>query len=81
MKKLEKLSLHNLAKNEMNKREQLNLMGGNSCKCSCPTASCPCLYAGPQEGSDDSYYGGASIADNEYANTVPEGKVIAAGNF
>jgi len=71
MKKLEKLSLLNLAQNEMNKKEQLNLVGGKTCDC--PRASCPCLYAGSQEGSDDSYYGGSSIAANEYENSKPEG--------
>lgn len=66
--KLSKISLLQLSKAEMERREQNMLRGGeNSCICGCSTR-CGCKYAGPQEGPDDSYYGGSSTEDNSRAN-------------
>lgn len=65
MKKLSKLRLSNLTQNEIKKNEQKSLIGGALC-----AAECPCSYAGPQEGSDDSYYGGSSQEDNGDANSL-----------
>lgn len=64
MKKLNKISLHNLGQAEMTKREQNFIKGGQcTCLCSCfCSASCACKYEGPQEGSDDSHWGGSSQA-------------------
>lgn len=65
--KLGKISLLQLSKAEMERREQNMLRGGNICMCEC-VGRCPCKYAGPQEGPDDSYYGGSSTEDNRTAN-------------
>ncbi len=67
--KLSKISLLQLSKAEMERREQNLLRGGQTyiCKCMC-SSSCGCKYAGPQEGPDDSYYGGSSTEDNAAAN-------------
>lgn len=66
--KLSKISLLQLSKAEMERREQNMLRGGvTTCSCSCQQ-SCGCKYAGPQEGPDDSYYGGSSTQDNNKAN-------------
>ena len=53
--KLSKISLLQLSKAEMERREQNLLRGGQTyiCKCMC-SSSCGCKYAGPQEGPDDS---------------------------
>lgn len=65
--KLGKISLQNLSKAEMEKKEQNMLRGGQSCNCKCFN-NCPCRYAGAQEGPNDSYYGGSSTQSNESAN-------------
>lgn len=65
--KLGKISLQNLSKAEMEKKEQNMLRGGQSCKCNCFN-NCPCKYAGAQEGPNDSYYGGSSTQSNQSAN-------------
>ena len=63
MKTLKKINLLNLGQTEMAKREEKLLQGGRGCACGCST-TCGCKYAGPQEGLDDSFYGGSSHADN-----------------
>lgn len=71
MKKLKNLCLHHLNQAEMSKKEMNALKGGNDCTCPCLCRcdyTCPCSYAGPQEGPNDSYYGGSSISDNRSAN-------------
>jgi len=35
------------------------IAGGKTCLCQC-FFTCGCKYAGPQEGPDDSFYGGSS---------------------
>ncbi len=72
MKELKKISLFNLSQAELTKKEQNALRGGNDCYCICVT-SCPCKYAGEQEGPDDSYYGGSSTEDNGKANAESQG--------
>lgn len=70
MKKIGKLSLHNLSQAEIAKKEMNMLKGGQEgcyCICNCYYA-CPCKYAGSQEGPDDSYYGGSSTNANHTAN-------------
>lgn len=59
--KLSKISLLQLSRAEMERREQNMLRGGsdNFCLCGC-TTNCPCKSAGPQESSDDPYYGGTN---------------------
>ncbi len=52
----------------MAKKEQNMIKGGQNCGCACLTNPCPCKYAGPQEGPDDSFYGGSSKEDNQDAN-------------
>lgn len=47
MKKLRKLSLHNMAKTEMKRRETEMLKGGCSARC-----GCSCQYEGEQGGSN-----------------------------
>lgn len=64
MRKLKKISLQNLVRNEMVKREQNMLRGG---RCACVSV-CLCAYAGSQAGPNDSYYGGSSTNDNGNAN-------------
>jgi natural product precursor len=64
MKKLGKLKLSQLSKEEMEKREMNNLRGGDYC-----ASLCSCAYAGEQCSSGDSYYGGSSDVDNCKANT------------
>lgn len=66
MKKMTKISLHNLSKTELAEKEQKLLKGG---VCGC-AGYCPCRYAGSQEGPNDSFYGGSSTGDNENANTT-----------
>ena len=71
MKKLSKISLHNLSQAELAKREE-NLLrgGGNSTNIPCVcVVGCTCLYAGEQEGPDDSYYGGSSKEVSMEANS------------
>ena len=63
MKKLRKLRLNQLSKNEMEKREMSALKGGCGGDC-----WCSCLYEGEQCPSGDDYYGGSSSSDNYYAN-------------
>lgn len=65
--KLGKISLQNLSKAEMEKKEQNMLRGGQTCYCACVN-NCPCKYAGAQEGPNDSYYGGSSTQANKDAN-------------
>ena len=74
MKKLSKINLHNLSQAELSRREENLLRGGNepeidggTLPCVCVMA-CSCLYAGEQEGPDDSYYGGSSKEVSGYAN-------------
>ena len=63
MKKIQKLKLSHLSKEEMEKREMNHLKGG---------CYCNCFYAGEQGencgSSGDSYYGGSSNIDNSQAN-------------
>lgn len=71
MKKLKRLSLHRLNESEMSKKEMNALTGGAECPCFCRCIcnySCPCQYAGGQEGPNDSYYGGSSTQANSDAN-------------
>lgn len=73
MKKLKKLNLHHLNQSEMTKKEMRTLKGGvnTECECYCMCRcdhNCTCNYAGPQEGPNDSYYGGSSTSDNRTAN-------------
>lgn len=65
MKKLKKISLQNLVQNEMAEREQ-NMLKGGACAC---VSVCLCAYAGPQQGPNDSYYGGSSTSANDGANS------------
>ncbi len=69
MKKVYRISLHNLCKAELNKREEIYLKGG-ACPC---VGICPCAYEGSQSGPGDSYYGGSSTIDNENANVGNNG--------
>ena len=63
--KLGRISLLQLSKAEMEKRQQNMLRGGNDdiidklLPCVCVLV-CACKYAGFQEGPDDSYNGGSS---------------------
>ena len=82
MKKLSKINLHNLSQAELSRREENLLRGGNepeidygTLSCACVHA-CTCLYAGKQEGPEDSYYGGSSKEVSGYAN---QGDHRAAG--
>lgn len=61
-----KLSLHDLSQAELAKKEQ-NLVRGGSARCGCGI-TCGCLYAGPKEDENDSFYGGSSFYANEDAN-------------
>ena len=73
MKKLMRISLHNLSQAELSKREENLLRGGEytydggwlPCVC---VVGCTCLYEGAQEGPDDQYYGGASKETSGAAN-------------
>ena len=83
MKKLSKINLHNLSQAELSRREENLLRGGNepeidygTLSCACVHA-CTCLYAGKQEGSDDSYYGGSS---KEVSGNANQGDHRAAGD-
>lgn len=49
----------------MERRQQNMLRGGVTCIGLC---TCGCKYAGPQEGPDDSFYGGSSTSANKEAN-------------
>ena len=69
MKKLTKLSLHNLSQAEMAKREQNMLKGGYEIDTVCVT-SCACKYAGEPDGPNDSYHGGSSKNDSSSANSA-----------
>lgn len=62
MKKLGKLKLSHLSKEEMEKRE-MNILHGGACP-----PGCGCKYSGEQCGSGDDYYGGSSTYDNREAN-------------
>jgi len=66
MKNLSKLKLNSLSQNEIRKAEQKLVVGGADYVII--GYHCPCLYAGAQEGPNDSYYGGASKHDNAVAN-------------
>lgn len=74
MKKLSKISLHNLSQAELVKREQNMLKGGGDFWTVCAT-NCGCKYAGDKEDSNDSYYGGSSTNDNSSANNIKMQKV------
>jgi natural product precursor len=63
MKKLGKLKLSQLSKEEMEKREMNNLRGGDYC-----VTNCGCEYAGDQCSSGDSFYGGSSTKENRAAD-------------
>lgn len=73
MKKLNRISLHNLSLAELAKREEALLRGGDgtidgeTLLCVC-VVGCSCLYEGEQEGPDDPYYGGASKKDSGASN-------------
>lgn len=67
MKTLKKISLHDLSQAEMTKREENMLKGGVNLPCVC-VSGCACKYEGPQEGPDDSFYGGSSRAVSGDAN-------------
>lgn len=67
MKKMTKISLHNLSQAELAEKEQKFLKGGYDLPCVC-IVGCACKYAGPQEGPDDPCYGGSSTGDNSQAN-------------
>jgi natural product precursor len=71
MKKINKLSLTQLTKAELEKRQMNAIKGG----CACP-GSCGCLYAGPQCPSGDSYYGGSSTEDNYGANSYHNSEYV-----
>jgi natural product precursor len=65
------LKLTKLDKVELKKKQMNALLGGAKicgCVCACLPPSCGCLYSGPKEGPDDSYYGGSSTYENGYAN-------------
>ncbi len=67
MKALKKINLLNLSQTELEKREEEMLKGGRGCACGCAD-TCGCKYAGPQEGDDDSFFGGSNKNDNGNAN-------------
>lgn len=70
MKNLSKLKLNNLSQNEIRKAEQKMVFGGDYTLPEVVVYAkyCHCLYAGAQEGPNDSYYGGSSKHDNSQAN-------------
>jgi natural product precursor len=70
MKEVNKLKLTQLNKAELEKRQMNVLRGGVTCGCVC-AGDCGCLYYGPQDGPNDSYYGGSSTEDNGDANAYP----------
>lgn len=63
MKKLKKISLHSIGQAELAKKEQSLLKGGGVIP-EVVISACGCKYAGPQEGPNDSFYGGSSRADS-----------------
>lgn len=63
MKKISRLTLNELSKDELEQRKMNNLKGGY-----CPSL-CSCAYAGPQSDPNDSYYGGSSNVNNCDANS------------
>lgn len=75
MKKLTKLSLHDLSQAEMAKRELNVLKGGQWSTCACKLP-CPCKYAGEKENDNDSFYGGASHDANYKANGGSEAQSL-----
>ena len=89
MKKIGKLSLHNLSQTEITKKEMNTLKGGQNCNCRCFENPCPCKYAGTQEGPNDSFYGGSSVDSNHDANNgngnmfyaLHESKINSGGNY
>ncbi len=69
MKPIRKISLVSISKEELDRSTQRLLYGGKVCICTATcTSGCGCMYAGPQEGPDDSFYGGSSTAANNNAN-------------
>lgn len=64
MKKLSRISLHNLSQAEMAKREQ-NLLKGGEYIC---VGLCSCKYEGKKEDDYDSFYGGSDTISNSNAN-------------
>ena len=70
MKKMSRISLHNLSQAELAKREEKFLRGGDGTfnggtigpVCVTP---CPCLYEGPKENDQDAYYGGSAKKDEK----------------
>lgn len=75
MKKLSKISLHNLSQAELVKREQNMLKGGVDIPQVCIVV-CSCRYAGEKEGPDDSFYGGQS---KEVCHDFNTGKIRVEG--
>lgn len=67
MKKLSKISLHNLSQAELAKKGQSLLKGGIDLPNVCIVA-CGCKYAGEKEDANDSFYGGSSKAVSGDAN-------------
>lgn len=69
MKKLSRINLHNLSQAELAKREEKLLRGGGHVQCACAgSVYCGCKYAGAQNGSNDSYFGGSGTDANFDAN-------------
>ena len=70
MRKLNKISLHNLSQTELSKKEERMLTGGElSCLC---VIGCGCKYAGDKEGDDDDFWGGSSKEESGDANQRPD---------
>lgn len=69
MKKLSKISLHNLSQAELVKREQNQLKGGLMCTCGCYCGyNCSCSYNFlREEEKKGNYYGASGINDNASA--------------
>ncbi len=67
MKKLSKISLHNLSQAELAKKGQNLLKGGIDLPTVCIVA-CACKYAGEKEDANDSFYGGSSKEVSGVAN-------------
>lgn len=73
MKHLSKIGLHDLSQAELAKKEQDLVRGGSLCGC---VAVCGCLYFGPKEDDNDSFYGGSSQLVSEDANATQNGNSV-----